>query len=199
MKKAKVALRRTASFLNNPFSSSKMDLTKSFSAINLSDETRSRSKKRVPCPINDTDYDKIKLIGRGDVGKVYLVKQKSNGKHYAMKVLSKADMIKRNKIKRVLAEQEILINVKHPFVVSLYHTFQSQDNLYFVTEFCQGGEFFRALQTSPWKCLSEPDARFYAAEVICALEFLHLMGFIYRDLKPESKAWILIIRHIITW
>jgi protein-serine/threonine kinase len=179
-------LRRTASFLQNPFS--RMNLSKSVSAINLSDapSKSTRSKKKVPCPINDTDYDKIKLIGRGDVGKVYLVKLKSNGKYYAMKVLSKADMIKRNKIKRVLAEQEILINVKHPFVVSLYHTFQSKTNLYFVTEFCQGGEFFRALQTSPWKCVSEPDARFYAAEVVCALEFLHLMGFIYRDLKPES-------------
>lgn len=50
-----------------------------------------------------------------------------------------------------------------------------------------GGEFFRALQTRPNKCLPEEDARFYAAEVIAALEYLHLMGFIYRDLKPESK------------
>jgi protein-serine/threonine kinase len=52
-----------------------------------------------------------------------------------------------------------------------------------------GGEFFRTLQTRPWKCLPEPDARFYAAEVTCALEFLHLMGYIYRDLKPESKLY----------
>ena len=53
-------------------------------------------------------------------------------------------------------------------------------------EYCMGGEFFRALQTRPNKCLPEEDARFYAAEVIAALEYLHLMGFIYRDLKPES-------------
>lgn len=51
-----------------------------------------------------------------------------------------------------------------------------------------GGEFFRALQTRPNKCLTEEDARFYAAEVIAALEYLHLMGFIYRDLKPESES-----------
>ena len=167
-----------------------MDLSKSFSSLNLSDPNPRQqsvgSLKKVPCPITHSDYEKIKLIGRGDVGKVYLVMQKSNRKFFAMKVLSKKDMIKRKKIKRVLAEQEILMNVNHPFVVTLYHTFQSQHNLYFVTEFCQGGEFFRALQTSPWKCLSEPDSRFYAAEVVCALEFLHLMGFIYRDLKPES-------------
>jgi protein-serine/threonine kinase len=53
-------------------------------------------------------------------------------------------------------------------------------------EYCSGGEFFRALQTRPGKCIPEEDARFYAAEVTAALEYLHLMGFIYRDLKPES-------------
>jgi protein-serine/threonine kinase len=51
-----------------------------------------------------------------------------------------------------------------------------------------GGEFFRALQSRPGKCLSEDAARFYAAEVVAALEYLHLMGFIYRDLKPESTS-----------
>lgn len=55
------------------------------------------------------------------------------------------------------------------------------------TEYCMGGEFFRALQTRPGKCLSEEHAKFYAAEVTAALEYLHLMGICYRDLKPESK------------
>lgn len=55
-------------------------------------------------------------------------------------------------------------------------------------EYCMGGEFFRALQTRPGKCLPEEDAKFYAAEVVAALEYLHLMGFIYRDLKPESAS-----------
>ena len=96
-------------------------------------------------------------------------------------------MIKRNKIKRALAEQEILATSNHPFIVTLYHSFQSEDHLYLCMEYCSGGEFFRALQTRPGKCIPEDDARFYAAEVIAALEYLHLMGFIYRDLKPESK------------
>jgi len=96
-------------------------------------------------------------------------------------------MIKRNKIKRVMAEQEILSTSNHPFIVTLYHSFQSDDYLYLCMEYCMGGEFFRALQTRPGKCLPEEDARFYAAEVIAALEYLHLMGFIYRDLKPESE------------
>lgn len=113
-------------------------------------------------------------------------------------------MIKRNKIKRALAEQEILATSNHPFIVTLYHSFQSEDHLYLCMEYCSGGEFFRgksvqilnfslhgltqlALQTRPGKSIPEDDARFYAAEVTAALEYLHLMGFIYRDLKPESE------------
>ncbi|RAH55083.1 Pkinase-domain-containing protein [Aspergillus piperis CBS 112811] len=131
-------------------------------------------------------FDKIKLIGKGDVGKVYLVREKKSSRLYAMKVLSKKEMIKRNKIKRALAEQEILATSNHPFIVTLYHSFQSEDYLYLCMEYCSGGEFFRALQTRPGKCISEDAARFYAAEVTAALEYLHLMGFIYRDLKPEN-------------
>lgn len=104
-----------------------------------------------------------------------------------MKVLGKKEMVQRNKINRVLAEQEILSTVSHPFIAKMYHSFQSKKNLYFITEFCSGGEFFRALQTIPGKRLPEAHAKFYAAEVVCALEYLHLMGFLYRDLKPESN------------
>jgi len=98
-------------------------------------------------------------------------------------------MIERKKIKRALTEQEILATANHPFIVTLYHSFQSEGYLYFCMEYCMGGEFFRALQTRPGKCLPEDGSRFYAAEVVAALEYLHLMGFIYRDLKPESKSF----------
>ncbi|KAF7530763.1 hypothetical protein PCG10_000273 [Penicillium crustosum] len=136
--------------------------------------------------VGPASFDKIKLIGKGDVGKVYLVREKKSSRLYAMKVLSKKEMIKRNKIKRALAEQEILATSNHPFIVTLYHSFQSEDYLYLCMEYCSGGEFFRTLQTRPGKSISEDAARFYAAEVIAALEYLHLMGFIYRDLKPEN-------------
>jgi protein-serine/threonine kinase len=103
-------------------------------------------------------------------------------------VLSKKEMVARKKIKRALTEQEILATSNHPFIVTLYHSFQSEEYLYFCMEYCMGGEFFRALQSRPGKCLPEDGARFYAAEVTAALEYLHLMGFIYRDLKPESEG-----------
>ncbi|KAG9320407.1 hypothetical protein KVV02_008347 [Mortierella alpina] len=146
----------------------------------------SNSIKKKSVEVSPSSFVKIRLLGKGDVGKVYLVRQKDTERLYAMKVLSKKEMIKRNKIKRAFAEQEILATSNHPFIVTLYHSFQSEDYLYLCMEYCMGGEFFRALQTRPGKHLLEEDAKFYAAEVIAALEYLHLMGFIYRDLKPEN-------------
>lgn len=99
-----------------------------------------------------SSFQKIKLLGKGDVGKVYLVREKKTEKLFAMKgkhipkheprlrlmiVLSKKEMIKRNKIKRALAEQEILATANHPFIVTLFHSFQSQDYLFFVLDVSQ--------------------------------------------------------------
>ncbi|RDB22507.1 Serine/threonine-protein kinase nrc-2 [Hypsizygus marmoreus] len=136
--------------------------------------------------VGPASFVKVKMLGKGDVGRVYLVREKKTDKLFAMKVLSKKEMIERKKIKRALTEQEILSRANHPFIVPLYHSFQSEGYLYFCMEYCMGGEFFRALQTRPGKCLPEDGSRFYAAEVVAALEYLHLMGFIYRDLKPEN-------------
>ena len=146
----------------------------------------SNSIKISDIQVGPQSFEKLKLLGKGDVGKVYLVREKETMKLYAMKILNKKEMIERKKIKRVLAEQEILSTANHPFIVPLYHSFQSDDHLYLCMEFCMGGEFFKALQTRKMKCINENDAKFYACEVIAALEYLHLMGFIYRDLKPEN-------------
>jgi len=131
-------------------------------------------------------FQRLKLIGKGDVGKVYLVRHKETQKVYAMKILNKTEMIKRNKVKRVLTEREILATSNHPFIVTLYWSFQSNERLYFLMDYCAGGEFFRMLQRQKGKCLTEDSVRFYSAEVLLALEYLHMMGFIYRDLKPEN-------------
>jgi len=164
--------------------------------LNDISETKTRSRKKSflssnaikvsELKVGPQSFEKIRLLGKGDVGKVYLVREKDTNILYAMKVLSKKEMIERNKIKRALAEQEILATSNHPFIVTLYHSFQSEDYLYLCMEYCMGGEFFRALQTRSSKCIPEQDAKFYASEVVAALEYLHLMGFIYRDLKPEN-------------
>ncbi|KAG5519403.1 hypothetical protein PMAC_002030 [Pneumocystis sp. 'macacae'] len=178
--------KNTINSLNIP-SSSDNNRSGKLKKLNSFARTYSSSSIKVcNVEVGPSSFDKIKLLGKGDVGKVYLVREKKTKKLYAMKVLNKKEMIKRNKIKRVLAEQEILATSNHPFIVTLYHSFQSDKNLYFCMEYCMGGEFFRALQMRPGKCLSEDASRFYAAEVTAALEYLHLMGFIYRDLKPEN-------------
>lgn len=147
---------------------------------------KSFSNKFQDILVGPQSFEKIRLLGQGDVGKVYLVREKQTNRLYALKIFSKPEMIKRKKIKRILAEQEILATSSHPFIVTLYHSFQTEDYLYLCMEYCMGGEFFRALQTRKTKCISEDDARFYSSEVTAALEYLHLMGFIYRDLKPEN-------------
>lgn len=131
-------------------------------------------------------FTRLKLLGRGGIGQVFLVRLKDTDKLYAMKVLTKEEMILKNKVKRVMTEREILATANHPFIVTMYASFQTADRLCFVMEYCSGGEFFRVLQRQPKKRLKEDAVRFYAAEVILALEYLHHMGFIYRDLKPEN-------------
>lgn len=148
--------------------------------------TKSFGNKFKNAVVTPQSFEKIKVLGKGDVGTVYLVRERKTDRLYAMKIFSKSDMIRRKKIKRILAEQEILATSNHPFIVTLYHSFQTEDYLYLCMEYCMGGEFFRALQTRKTKTICENDARFYIAEVIAALEYLHLLGFIYRDLKPEN-------------
>ncbi|KAA8492388.1 Serine/threonine-protein kinase nrc-2 [Porphyridium purpureum] len=136
--------------------------------------------------VDPKSFKKLKLLGKGAVGKVYLVLLKDTQRLYAMKVLTKEEMVRRNRVKRVMTEREILATVNHPFIVSMYASFQTTSRLCFVMEFVEGGEFFRVLQKQPKKRLPESAVRFYAAEVILALEYLHYMGFVYRDLKPEN-------------
>lgn len=148
-------------------------------------------------PVRDTavvgpkHFQKLKLLGRGGIGKVYLVLLRGTDRLYAMKQLTKEDIFSRNKIQRVMTEREILATASHPFIVTMYASFQTTHRLCFVMEYCAGGEFFRVLQRQPQKRLREDAARFYAAEVVLALEYLHHVGFIYRDLVRLSHATVL--------
>jgi serine/threonine protein kinase len=84
----------------------------------------------------------------------------------------------------IIAEREILEKIKNPFIVDLHYAFQTDDKLYFIMDFLNGGELFWHLRKD--MKFSEKRARFYAAEIICAIECLHKNGIIYRDLKPEN-------------
>ncbi|ORX62009.1 Pkinase-domain-containing protein [Hesseltinella vesiculosa] len=167
-------------------STSSSSTSSSPSSVSSPSRTSSYSVQIEKTQVSASHFRKIRILGKGDVGRVYLVEEKQTKKLYALKVLNKKEMVKRNKVKRAFAEQAILSNAHHPFIVPLHHSFQSADYLYFCLEYCVGGEFFLALQQRPGKVLREHEARFYAAEVIAALEYLHLHGLIYRDLKPEN-------------
>jgi tRNA A-37 threonylcarbamoyl transferase component Bud32 len=136
--------------------------------------------------IGPDNFIKLKLIGKGDTGKVFLVLKQNTRQVYAMKMLSKSEMVRRNKVKRVLIERDVLASSRHPFILPLHYSFQTEKHLYLITEFCSGGEFFRILQNQPGRRLREEHVKFYIAEIISALEYLHLMGYVYRDLKPEN-------------
>ncbi|XP_010260111.1 PREDICTED: phototropin-1 [Nelumbo nucifera] len=128
----------------------------------------------------------VKPLGSGDTGSVHLVELCGTGEYFAMKAMDKALMLNRNKVHRACAEREILDMLDHPFLPALYASFQTKTHICLVTDYFPGGELFLLLDRQPMKVLKEDAMRFYAAEVVVALEYLHCQGIIYRDLKPEN-------------
>ncbi|KAK8806980.1 hypothetical protein WA158_003739 [Blastocystis sp. Blastoise] len=130
------------------------------------------------------DFEILKVIGKGSFGKVFQVRKKDSGKIYAMKVLKKSCIEKKHQIEHTKTERNILGKVSHPFIVNLNYAFQTRDKLYFILDFCSGGELFYHLGKE--RKFTEERSKFYAAEITLALEHLHRYGVIYRDLKPEN-------------
>ncbi|KAG9290882.1 hypothetical protein G9A89_011032 [Geosiphon pyriformis] len=139
------------------------------------------SKTKIP---SIQDFEIIKPISRGAFGKVYLARKKTTGDLYAIKILKKVDMVRKNMVNHVLAERRVLSLSRTPYVVKLYYAFQSQDYLYLVMEYLIGGDVSSLLQV--FGVFNEEMARMYTAEVILALEYLHNNGITHRDLKPDN-------------
>ncbi|KAK7422354.1 cAMP-dependent protein kinase catalytic subunit [Neonectria punicea] len=136
------------------------------------------------------DFDILRTLGTGSFGRVHLVQSKHNQRFYAVKVLKKAQVVKMKQVEHTNDERRMLSDVKHPFLITLWGTFQDMKNLYMVMDFVEGGELFSLLRKSGR--FPNPVAKFYAAEVTLALEYLHSKDIIYRDLKPEN---LLLDRH----
>ncbi|KAF8671387.1 hypothetical protein HU200_050101 [Digitaria exilis] len=128
----------------------------------------------------------VKPLGSGDTGSVHLVELLGTGEYFAMKAMDKSIMLNRNKVHRATAERQILDMLDHPFLPTLYASFQTKTHICLITDYYSGGELFMLLDRQPMKVLTEDAVRFYAAEVVIALEYLHCQGIIYRDLKPEN-------------
>ncbi|KAG7263360.1 hypothetical protein CRUP_030481 [Coryphaenoides rupestris] len=133
-----------------------------------------------------TQFELLKVLGQGSFGKVFLVRKVMGpdaGQLYAMKVLKKASLKVRDRV-RTKMERDILVEVNHPFIVKLHYAFQTEGKLYLILDFLRGGDVFTRL--SKEVMFTEEDVKFYLAELALALDHLHTLGIVYRDLKPEN-------------
>lgn len=133
-----------------------------------------------------SQFELLKVLGQGSYGKVFLVRKVKGSdarQLYAMKVLKKATLKVRDRVRSKM-ERDILAEVNHPFIVKLHYAFQTEGKLYLILDFLRGGDLFTRL--SKEVMFTEEDVKFYLAELALALDHLHSLGVIYRDLKPEN-------------
>jgi serine/threonine kinase 38 len=131
-----------------------------------------------------TDFSLIKVIGKGAFGEVRLVQKKDTGHIYAMKILRKKDMLLKEQVAHVRAERDILAEADHQWVVKMFYSFQDTRNLYLVMEFLSGGDMMTLLIKKD--TFSEEMTQFYIAETASAIDYIHKLGFIHRDIKPDN-------------
>lgn len=125
------------------------------------------------------DFATMKVLGQGTYGKVLLVMHKETGKYYAMKILKKKNIRKFGQVDHTLSERRILERTLHPFIVKLKYAFKDRERLYFVLDYCVGGELhFYICHCQRFKL---EYATFYAANIVLALKYLHENNIIYRE------------------
>uniref|UniRef100_A0A7S3L285 cGMP-dependent protein kinase n=1 Tax=Amphora coffeiformis TaxID=265554 RepID=A0A7S3L285_9STRA len=132
------------------------------------------------------DLLKFRILGVGTFGKVWLVSHRRTGTPYALKQLSKREIIGHHQVEGVIREKNIMASLDHPFVVNLVATFQDDRNLYMLIELVQGGELFSVIHTETRDGIPNGNSRFYAACILESLAHLHQRSICYRDLKPEN-------------
>ncbi|KAK1865787.1 hypothetical protein I4F81_008310 [Pyropia yezoensis] len=135
-------------------------------------------------PMSDADFETLAIIGRGAFGEVKLVRKRDTGEYFAMKKLRKADMLRKEQVTHAWSERHVLVAADHPFVCKLCFAFQDAVSLYLVMEFLAGGDLMTLLIARD--TLTEDESRFYVAEMIVAIDSIHKVGFIHRDVKPDN-------------
>ncbi|KAJ3285934.1 hypothetical protein HK104_009247 [Borealophlyctis nickersoniae] len=131
-----------------------------------------------------TDFALLKTLGTGTFGRVHLTRFRNTDQFYAMKVLKKVEVVRLKQVEHINSEKQILSQIHFPFIVNMLCTFQDEKNLFMLLEYVVGGELFSHLRKAG---RFSPDmTRFYAAEIVLAIEYLHNLDIIYRDLKPEN-------------
>ena len=130
------------------------------------------------------DFEIKQTVGTGSFGRVKLIRHKQTNKYFALKILTKAEVVKLKQVDHILSEVTILNHLNHPLLVNMYGIAQNERFLYIVMEYIPGGELFTYLRTV--QNLKNDDAKFYAAQITLMFEHLHSMDIVYRDLKPEN-------------
>lgn len=134
--------------------------------------------------INENSFEMLRTLGKGYFGKVFLVEKKDNNKLYAIKVIKKLDIIKRNFFDNLKSEKAIMEKVDNPFVVKMEYCFTSPTYIFFAMQFKQGGELYHHLRKKTR--FPEDIAKFYACQILSGLVYLHSLNIMYRDMKPEN-------------
>jgi len=142
-------------------------------------QKRSGSRK-----VTFENFEFLKVLGKGTFGKVILCREKSSSHLYAIKILKKDVIIKKDEVEHTKTENRVLQKTRHPFLIGLKYSFTTSDRLCFVMEYVNGGELFFHLSRE--RQFSEDRTMFYGAEIISAIAYLHSRGIIYRDLKLEN-------------
>ena len=145
-------------------------------------ETLKYRKSRVKQTIHD--YESIKIIGRGAFGEVHVCRNKKTDEIVAVKKIKKEVLDNKNQVIHIKNEQLFMSKVKSPWIVELKASFQDYDYLYLVMEFLQGGDLMNILIKK--NVLNEEEARFYVAEIVLAIESIHKLDCIHRDIKPDN-------------
>uniref|UniRef100_A0A5K3FAE6 non-specific serine/threonine protein kinase n=1 Tax=Mesocestoides corti TaxID=53468 RepID=A0A5K3FAE6_MESCO len=152
--------------------------------VDLADDVVIDLPQRPPKRYSTEDFELLKVLGKGTFGKVVLCKEKESGCFYAMKILKKTVLIEKEEVGHTQTEHRVLQLNHHPFMTQLKYSFTTRDHIFFVMEYCNGGELFFHLSRE--RVFSEQRTQFYAAEITCALGYLHSQNIVYRDLKLEN-------------
>ncbi|KAK8760017.1 hypothetical protein V5799_028716, partial [Amblyomma americanum] len=131
------------------------------------------------------DFDVLKVIGRGAFGEVAVVKERNTGKVYAMKILNKWEMLKRAETACFQEERDVLVFGDRRWITNLHYSFQDDTNLYLVMDYYCGGDLLTLLSKFEDK-LPEEMARFYITEMILAIDSIHSLHYVHRDIKPDN-------------
>ncbi|XP_012589215.1 PREDICTED: myotonin-protein kinase isoform X4 [Condylura cristata] len=131
------------------------------------------------------DFEILKVIGRGAFSEVAVVKMKQTGQVYAMKIMNKWDMLKRGEVSCFREERDVLVNGDRRWITQLHFAFQDENYLYLVMEYCVGGDLLTLLSKFGERIPAEM-ARFYLAEIVLAIDSVHRLGYVHRDIKPDN-------------